>query len=154
MSILVTRAPEETEAAGEALGALVQPGDVIALSGELGAGKTLLVRGLARGLGVPERRVTSPTFTLVNEYRGGRLPLFHVDLYRLERPEELEDLGLDDVYRQEAVVAVEWPERVTGAVPDERLEVTIRLTGPEAREIAITGRGDRARALAEAWRGP
>ena len=152
MSILVTRAPEETEAAGEALGALVQAGDVVALSGDLGAGKTLLVRGLARGLGVPERRVTSPTFTLVNEYRGGRLTLFHVDLYRLERAEELEDLGLDDLYRQEAVVAVEWPERIPGAIPEERLEVTLRLTGPEAREIAVAGRGERARALAEAWR--
>jgi tRNA threonylcarbamoyladenosine biosynthesis protein TsaE len=152
MSIVVTRAPEETEAAGEALGRLVRAGDVIALTGELGAGKTLLVRGLARGLGVPARRVTSPTFTLVNEYRDGRLPLYHVDLYRLERPEELEDLGLDDLYRQDGVVAVEWPAQVEGAVPPERLDVIIRLVGADERTIETIGRGRRAEELADAWR--
>jgi tRNA threonylcarbamoyladenosine biosynthesis protein TsaE len=153
MSIIHSRAPEDTEAAGETLGRLVQSGDVVALTGDLGAGKTLFVRGLARGLGVPERRVTSPSFTLVNEYRGGRLPLYHVDLYRLEREAELEDIGLDDLYRQEGV-AVEWPERVPGAAPAERLEVTIRFApgaGAEAREIEAQGRGARAEALAREW---
>jgi tRNA threonylcarbamoyladenosine biosynthesis protein TsaE len=109
--------PEEMFAAGEALARELDAGDVVGLVGELGAGKTVFIQGLARGLGVPpEVPVTSPTFTLVNEYRGGRLPLFHVDLYRLEREDQLEDVGLDELYRRgDGVVAVEWFDRFPGA---------------------------------------
>ena len=140
----VTASPEATRQVAENLGRLLAPGDVIALKGELGAGKTLFVQGLAAGLGVPPAvPVTSPTFTLVNEYRGGRLTLFHVDLYRLEREEELEDLGFDDLFRQEGVVAVEWPERVPGALPPERLDVTIHIVGPEERRIEMDDRRTR-----------
>lgn len=119
--------PEDTFAAGEALARELGAGDVVGLVGELGAGKTVFIQGLARGLGVPpEVPVTSPTFTLVNEYRGGRLPLFHVDLYRLEREDELEDVGLDELYRRgDGVVAVEWFDRFPAAAPVAAVTVTI-----------------------------
>ncbi len=116
---LETAGEEETAAAGERLALLVQRGDVVLLYGELGAGKTAFVRGLARGLGIAPEDVTSPTFTLVQEYRGGRLPLIHVDLYRLDRA-ELDEIGLDPDLANQGVVAVEWAERlvrpIAGAV--------------------------------------
>lgn len=147
--------PELMADAGAALGRVVAAGDAVALVGELGAGKTVFVQGLARGLGVPDSTpVTSPTFTLVNEYRGGRLPLFHVDLYRLEREEELEDIGLDDLYRGDAVVAVEWFDRFPGAAPRDYLEVRIAGVSETARRLEITPRGPRAARLAASWRLP
>ena len=147
--------PDEMRAAGEALGRLLLPGDAVALVGELGAGKTVFVKGLARGAGVPEvTPVTSPTFTLVNEYRGGRVRLYHVDLYRLERAEELEHVGLGDLYREDAAVAVEWFDRFPEAAPREYLEVRIDRVaegGEEARRLEITPHGARAAELAAAW---
>jgi tRNA threonylcarbamoyladenosine biosynthesis protein TsaE len=104
-----TSGEAETAAAGEQLAPTLDTGDVVLLSGELGAGKTAFIRGLARGLGVPEEEVTSPTFTLVQEYRAPRVVLFHIDLYRLSPP-EVEDLGLDEMMGG-GILAVEWPER-------------------------------------------
>lgn len=110
MDTLISRSPEETLRLGEAWGRAATPGWVIGLSGDLGAGKTLLVRGIARGLGTPAR-VHSPTFTLVNEYLGGRLPLFHLDLYRLERAEEIAAAGLEEFWQPAGVSVIEWAER-------------------------------------------
>jgi tRNA threonylcarbamoyladenosine biosynthesis protein TsaE len=147
----LTRAPEQTEAAGAALGALVRPGDAIGLSGDLGAGKTRLVQGLARGLGVPpEVRVTSPTFTIINQVRGGRLPMWHVDLYRIERAAELDHLGLDELFRGPGLVAVEWCERYP-ILPADHLRVTLAVTGDDERTLAAAGAGRRGGELAAAW---
>lgn len=109
---LISHRPAETEAIGESWGRELQTGTVIGLSGDLGAGKTQLVKGLARGLGIVER-VHSPTFALVNEYRSGRLPLFHLDLYRLETPRQIVDAGLEDYFQPAGVSVIEWIERWT-----------------------------------------
>ena len=109
---IISHRPQETEAAGEELGRLAEGGWVIALTGELGAGKTQFVRGLARGLGVASR-VHSPTFTLVNEYGGGRLRLFHLDLYRLETREQLLSAGIEEFLQPDGISVVEWAERLS-----------------------------------------
>ena len=120
----ISNSPTETEALGEALAARLTAGTVVAFTGDLGAGKTAFTRGLARGLGVPDR-VTSPTFTIVNEYEGGRLPLFHFDLYRLGDPEELFDIGWEDYLSRGGVCAVEWSEQVADALPEGTVYVTL-----------------------------
>ena len=117
-----THSPEETEAVGRRLAALLRPGDVIAYYGDLGAGKTAFTRGLAAGLGVTEQ-VTSPTYTIVNEYLSGRMPLFHFDMYRLGSADELFDIGWEDYLARGGVCAVEWSENV-----DEAFEAPIRIT--------------------------
>jgi tRNA threonylcarbamoyladenosine biosynthesis protein TsaE len=140
---------------GAALGAACRAGDVIALVGDLGAGKTTFTQGLAQGLGVPaDTPVTSPTFTLVNEHRGGRVPLVHVDLYRIERESELEHVGVWDLYRGEQVVAVEWFDRFPQAAPKEYLELRLWPApgGGDVREveaIAHGASGERLRAAFE-----
>jgi tRNA threonylcarbamoyladenosine biosynthesis protein TsaE len=109
----VTTASEaETANVGRELAASLRAGDAVLLSGELGAGKTAFARGLAEGLGIPAEAVSSPTFTLIQEYRGGRLPLFHVDLYRLDDPREIDDLGLEEI-AADGVLAIEWAEKLT-----------------------------------------
>jgi len=122
----VLRGRAETAAWGEALGRRLRPGDVIALVGDLGAGKTTLTQALARGMGIAEP-VTSPTFTLIQEYPG-RVPMFHVDPYRLESPEEMADLGFDEYFARNGVMVVEWADRVAVLLPPERL--TLRLEIP------------------------
>lgn len=121
----LTRSEKETEALGARLAERLSPGVVVACRGDLGMGKTAFTRGLARGLGCRER-VTSPTFTIVNEYEGGRLPLFHFDLYRLEGAEDLFDIGWDDYLDRGGVCAVEWSERAAEALPPETIRVTLR----------------------------
>lgn len=133
-----TETPQETEALGEALGRVLPPGSVVAYTGGLGAGKTAFTRGLARGLGIQDR-VTSPTYTIVNEYEGGRLPLFHFDWYRLSDAEELFDIGWEDYLSRGGVCAVEWSENALEAL-DAPVRVTIRQAG-EARLISIQGDG-------------
>lgn len=113
MATFISHSPAETESLGEAWGRSAPRGRVIALSGDLGAGKTQLVKGLARGLGVTAR-VHSPSFTLVNEYGGGRLRLFHLDLYRLETPEQIHSAGLEEYLRPDGVAVIEWAERLSG----------------------------------------
>ena len=129
----------ETEALGRAMGALLEPGDVIAYRGDLGAGKTAFTRGLALGLGVTSR-VTSPTYTIVNEYLGGRLPLFHFDLYRLTGTEELYDIGWEDYLDRGGVCAVEWSENAPELFGNA-VSVTIARSGedPDGRVITIEG---------------
>jgi tRNA threonylcarbamoyladenosine biosynthesis protein TsaE len=131
---LVTSSQEQTEAAGEHLASSLHGGDVVLLYGDLGTGKTAFVRGLARGLGAPTDEVSSPTFTLVQEYAGGRATLYHADLYRLE-PKEVDDLGLDELVLG-GVVAIEWAERWTGR-PNEAIEVRLEHEGADARRISI-----------------
>src|SRR5918993_1752496 len=111
MTVHLTRSEQETAAVARDLAASLSPGDVLLLSGNLGAGKTAFVRGLAEGLGIDPDEVTSPTFTLIQEYSGGRVPLFHVDLYRLKSI-EVDDLGLDDLTMEGGVTAIEWPDRL------------------------------------------
>jgi tRNA threonylcarbamoyladenosine biosynthesis protein TsaE len=112
MAMFISHNPAETESLGESLGRAAQRGRVIALSGELGAGKTQLVKGIARGLGIAAC-VHSPTFTLVNEYGGGRLRLFHLDLYRLETPEQIAAAGLEELLRSDGVTVIEWAEKMS-----------------------------------------
>ena len=126
----------ETRAIAAALAPSLAPGAVILLSGDLGAGKTAFVRGLAEGLAVDPDEVTSPTFTLVHEYRGGRLPLIHVDLYRLDRA-ELDEIGLDQDLAAKGVTAVEWSERLARPIP-VATTVTIEDAGGDQRRIEIT----------------
>ena len=108
---IATHSENETAAAGHNLATRIQPGDVVLLTGDLGAGKTAFVRGLAEGLGIDASDVTSPTFTLIQEYSGGRMPLYHVDLYRL-KPIEVDDLGLEELTSEGGVTAIEWPDRL------------------------------------------
>ena len=134
----VTERPEETEALGEKLGRRLTGGEVLAYTGDLGAGKTAFTRGLARGLGITER-VTSPTFTIVNEYEGGRLPLFHFDLYRLGSAEELFDIGWEDYLARNGVCAVEWSENAEDALEEPILIDISRGERDSQRIITIQG---------------
>jgi len=135
---VVTASEDETSAAGERLASHLRAGDVVLLYGELGAGKTAFVRGLARGLGGSGDEVSSPTFTLIQEYQG-RATLYHVDLYRLE-PAEIDDLGLEELVCGDGVVAIEWADRWRGR-PDDVIEVRLEDVGDERRRIVITGGG-------------
>ena len=135
--VFMTNSPAETEAVGEALGRVLQPNTVIAYRGDLGAGKTAFTRGLARGLGAGEP-VTSPTYTIVNEYLSGRMPLFHFDMYRLRSSDDLFDIGWDDYLERGGVCAVEWSENVADAMEDA-LWVTIEKLGDDARRITLEG---------------
>ena len=132
---VVSHSEEETTAAARDLAVSLTAGTVLLLSGDLGAGKTAFVRGLAEGLGVDPEEVSSPTFTLVHEYRGGRLTLFHADLYRLERA-ETEDLGLQDADVAAGVLAVEWPERL-GRPIIGATSISIEIAGENERRISI-----------------
>ena len=133
----ITHSPEETEALGAALAQKLLPGAVIAYRGDLGAGKTAFTRGLARGLGIKDP-VTSPTYTIVNEYLDGRLPLFHFDMYRLASSEDLWDIGWEDYLLRGGICAVEWSENVADAM-EEPIIVTIQKTGEDSRRITIEG---------------
>ncbi len=137
-----------TRRLGNKLGALLQPFDFVALLGDLGAGKTLLVRAVAKGAGVPEgERASSPTFALVHVYRGGRVLLQHLDLYRLGGADELFALGFDDLLREPAATLVEWADRAAEALPGDRLEVGLRVTGADSREATLRATGPRGEAL-------
>ena len=135
MTTIATRSEEETTAVGRELAARLAPGSIVLLSGDLGAGKTALVRGLAEGLGIDPAEVSSPTFTLVQQYDGGRLPLYHVDLYRL-RSTEVDDLGLDDMTLEGGVTAIEWPDRLPRPFEDA-VHVRIEHGQDSERTISI-----------------
>ena len=136
----LTHSPEETEALGEALGRRLRGGEIVAYYGGLGAGKTAFTRGLARGLDI-SARVTSPTYTIVNEYLGGRLPLFHFDMYRLSSADDLFDIGWEDYLLRGGVCAVEWSENVQEAL-ENAVTVRIEKRSDETREITIEGDPD------------
>ena len=134
----VTNSEEETQRLGEQLAQRLTPGAVIAFTGDLGAGKTAFTRGLARGLGISDR-VTSPTFTIVNEYEGGRLPLFHFDMYRLGSSDELYDIGWEDYLARGGVCAVEWSENIDDALEEGAIRVEIRRGAQEGQRVIEIG---------------
>lgn len=133
----ITNSPGQTEAVGQVLAGVLKPGMVLAYTGDLGAGKTAFTRGLARGLGATER-VTSPTYTIVNEYLSGKMPLFHFDMYRLGSSDELWDIGWEDYLERGGVCAVEWSENVMDAMADA-VFIRIEKTGENTRKITIEG---------------
>ena len=143
---LTSDSPEATRRIAARLGAVLQAGDVVALFGDLGAGKTCFVQGLAEGLGI-HGHVTSPTFILIRQHPGNP-PLCHADAYRLAAPEDLEDLGLEDILAT-SVLAVEWAERVLGALPQDRVEVYLGGGDGDTREIVIKAQGPRLEAALE-----
>jgi len=154
MEAIESQSAERTRELGEALGRLLEGGDVIGLSGPLGAGKTCFVQGIARGLQVPESvPVTSPTFTLIGEYPG-RVPLRHADFYRVESERRLFEAGFDDLLDDRGVLVVEWFERWPAALPDERLEIVLDYwpeAGAAARRLQVHACGERSQQLRTRW---
>lgn len=142
----VTASPEETEKLGETLAPRIFSGELpsfVAFLGDLGVGKTAMIRGIVRGI-APGAAVRSPTFSLVNEYRGGKKPIFHFDMYRIEDEDDLYSIGYDDYLARDAIFLVEWSENISYALPEEYLEIRISKCDPmhpEKREIAITRKG-------------
>ena len=133
---MITHSAKETRELGERTAVGLRPGDVVLLEGELGAGKSELARGIARGLGVTET-VTSPSFTILNVYESGRCPLYHFDWYRLESAEELYELGMDEYLGGDGVAVVEWPDRCPEAIPGKAIRVKLTATGESERDITI-----------------
>jgi tRNA threonylcarbamoyladenosine biosynthesis protein TsaE len=137
----MTRTADQTQKLGQTIGKWIEQPLVIALTGDLGSGKTAFVQGLAEGLEVPgQYYITSPTFTLINEYPG-RLPLFHIDLYRLEDSSDLQDLGLDELLYDRAVFAIEWAEKMSGDLPAGHLAMTFEITADDYRRISLIANG-------------
>ncbi len=138
---ITTRIPDETQKLGKTIGNWIEHPLVIGLIGDLGSGKTAFVQGLAEGLDVPGTYyITSPTFTLINEYPG-RLPLFHIDLYRLDGICDLEDIGLDELLYEQAVIAIEWAEKMSDDLPADHLTITFEIAADDCRKISLIAYG-------------
>jgi len=137
MKTVLTRSPAETKKLAAALARKLKGGEIMALSGPLGAGKTVFVKGLAQGLGIDQRKVKSPSFMLMFEHRQGRLPLFHFDFYRITQAAEIETLPWADCLKEKGVVMIEWPERIQEYLPLETRRLSIEITGPKSRRITI-----------------
>lgn len=144
---VITRSAEETLKLGEQLGRELEPGDIVALYGELGAGKTTLTKGIARGLEI-KTEVVSPTFTLIHEHQG-RVPLYHIDLYRLTDEEEIWNLGIEDYLYNAGVTIVEWAERMPSLLPEIRLDIRLNATDADEREILFDPGSERLRRIVE-----
>jgi len=138
---VITSSPEQTWQIGKLLGTLAEAGDLVCLYGDLGAGKTNFSYGIAQGLEVKEQYITSPTFTFVNEYQG-RVPFYHIDLYRLKDPEELEGIGFAEYLGSDGVTVIEWAERSENELPDERLNVYLSSVDDTSREIGFLAEGE------------
>lgn len=136
----------ETDQAGQRLAQFLSAGDVVALIGDLGAGKTRFVKAIASGIGVPADEVNSPTFTLIHEYEG-RLPIRHCDTYRLRSPEEFADLGLEDLFASDGIALVEWADRVEEYLPRDRIEIRFDIDSPTDRTINFVATGVRSRRI-------
>jgi tRNA threonylcarbamoyladenosine biosynthesis protein TsaE len=149
---IVSHGAEQTRRLGAHLAYLLAPGDIVLLEGEFGTGKTTFVQGMARGLGLDAHYVNSPTFTLINEYRGGRHRLYHVDLYRLEDEEQVATLGLEDYFDRSGVVAIEWPEQASPWLPDESLLVRFAHLSDTKRTLKFYAHGHRYAELLERFR--
>lgn len=141
----IAASPRETMELGRALAHLLRPGDLISLEGELGAGKTHLAKGIGAGLGIAENAVTSPSFTLINQY-DGKYPMYHFDVYRIE-PDELEDLGYDEYFYGKGVCVVEWGDRIRAFLPEEYLQIVIEQTAAGERELTLIAHGQRYQEL-------
>jgi len=139
---IISHSLEETQQLAARLGELARAGDLVCLQGELGAGKTSFVQGVGRGLGIADS-IHSPTFILANEHRGGRLPLYHIDLYRVESVDEAIGFGLDDYLAGDGVVVIEWAEKIRDALPRERLWITFQHIGENERQITFDAAGAR-----------
>ncbi len=148
---LTSTSEEDTLELGRQLGECLEPGQVVGLVGDLGAGKTCLARGVAAGLGVPASvYVSSPTFTLVNEYPG-RIPLYHIDFYRLSDPRELVELGVEEYFGGDGACLVEWFDRFPAEMPPEHLEVRLIVQSELTRRLELTARGEKHARLLRAW---
>lgn len=141
---LVSTSHQHTDRLGQAIGHVLRGGETIALYGTLGAGKTALVRGIAQGLGAPSMAVTSPTFVMIHEYDQGRLPLVHVDLYRIRTPHELESTGLTEYFSGLTVTAIEWADKGLAALPQDRIEITLNHRALRSRTIQLRATGQRS----------
>jgi tRNA threonylcarbamoyladenosine biosynthesis protein TsaE len=151
--VVLTQSVTETLQLGKRMGRLLRSGEVVALTGELGSGKTHFIKGLAAGLGVERPDyITSPSFTLIHEYTG-RIPFYHIDLFRLATEEEIEDLGLEEYLGRKGVAAVEWADRISTLLPKELLWINMRYLGPSIRSIQIVGEGPRYEALVKEFSG-
>jgi tRNA threonylcarbamoyladenosine biosynthesis protein TsaE len=145
---VITSSPEKTRQIGQMLGERLEAGDTVCLYGDLGAGKTNFTYGIAQGLDVQEQYITSPTFTFVNEYQG-RVPLYHIDLYRLKDPDELENIGFEEYIESDGVTVIEWAERAEDELPVEGLSVYLAYVDEQSREIGFIGEGERYEKLVE-----
>lgn len=150
---LTTDSPGETATLGDRLARKLWPNSVILLTGDLGVGKTVLAQGIGAGLGVKEP-VTSPTFTIVQEYHTGRIPFFHADLYRVSGAQELEEIGFSEYFDRDGVVLVEWPERLEYLLPEDYLEIGIHQEDGEKRRISLLGKGIKYEQLVDSLFGP
>jgi tRNA threonylcarbamoyladenosine biosynthesis protein TsaE len=148
---IITSTPEQTWRIGELLGARLNPGDTLCLYGDLGSGKTNFAYGIARGLNVQDRYITSPTFTFVNEYRG-RVPFYHIDLYRLNDPGELENIGFKEYIESDGVTVIEWAEKAEDELPEDRMSVYLSYADEKSRELGFLAEGERYRKLLEELR--
>jgi tRNA threonylcarbamoyladenosine biosynthesis protein TsaE len=147
--VFETKSASETIQIGKNIGSLLRPDDVVALVGELGAGKTQFIKGLAEGAGVGKPTyISSPSFTLINEYLG-RVPFYHIDLFRLEQEKEAEELGLEDYFQAGGITAIEWADKIPSLLPEEILWIEIHYTGENTRSLEISGKGDRYHKLVE-----
>lgn len=150
MFSVITSSTEQTEEVGRVLGTMLEAGDLVCLFGDLGAGKTHFSYGVAQGLQVKEKYITSPTFTFVNEYLG-RIPLYHIDLYRLKEPSELESIGFEEYVDSDGATVIEWAERAEEELPDEKLNVYISDVSENSREIGFFAEGERYSKLLEGF---
>ena len=142
--ILITKSPAETKRLGERIGKLLLPGDTVALIGELGSGKTVLTKGIARGLKIKGNPVRSPSFVLIKEYPG-KTPLFHFDLYRLKKPEELNTIGYEEYFSKKGVIVIEWAKRAKNFLPEEYLEIKLSIINKNKRKISLAAKGESAK---------
>lgn len=147
---VISSSPQTTALMGAALGRLLQPGDVVCLTGPLGAGKTCLIQGVVRGLH-PEGSypVRSPSFTIISEYPGPSVPIYHVDLFRIEDPAGASEIGLEEIFGSEGYCIIEWADRCPDWLPEERLDIEMSIVGAMERRLSLVARGGRWRALEE-----
>lgn len=147
--VIQTKSASETIRIGRRIGSRLLPGDVVALVGELGAGKTQFIKGLAAGAGIANPTyISSPSFTLINEYPG-KITFYHIDLFRLGKEKEAEELGLDDYFQGNSITVIEWADKIPSLLPDELLLICIAYTGRNTRSLEISGKGDRYHKLVE-----
>jgi len=151
MFSIITSSAEQTWRIGELLGSRLNPGDTVCLYGDLGAGKTNFAYGIARGLKVQDQYITSPTFTFVNEYQG-RVPFYHIDLYRLEDHGELENIGFEEYIESDGVTVIEWAEKAEDELPEERMSIYLSYVDDKSRELGFLPEGERYQKLLEELR--